>query len=218
MCDCTTFIDYDDTLFPTTEMATLADKQGISISELEISDAYMVKMNTLQDKIIELFKAIKYFGNICILTNASLGWITESLERYMPKIYKMYKKSSIKVISASHESLAYNENHNNNPKDWKYYSMTKYLQNKNNHYIISIGDSMYEADASSEIKYEIGLDGLHYNSPRNIYTIKFSECSNIDGLILQLDKLTREFENILTKCHNSEEIHAFLLHENYIVK
>jgi hypothetical protein len=82
------FIDYDDTLFPTTKYID---------NELKGYD-----FSSLEKKNIEIFElSITLFKEIYIISNAMGGWIIQTAEKHMPNLWKFIKSNKkIFVFSA----------------------------------------------------------------------------------------------------------------------
>ncbi len=175
----------------------------------------------LEDKVMEFIKFSKLLGEFIIVTNATETWIRDCCKIFFPKIYAIYDTLTVK--SARDESKfnpkvipRYPTYDPNDPKEWKYFTMTRNLKAGEKSYLISIGDSMYEADASSEIKHEIGLPDLHYTSPEDVYTIKTVDRSKITGLVHQLDYIMSDFKNLIIKCRESGDIQTLNPGEEHV--
>lgn len=172
--------DWDDTLFPTTQLNSISNKN---------------QYFKLLIKIIKLLfdKCLKY-GKIIIITNANYSWINECLKNYMQDLYYYIKKYNIYIISARVISLNMNIQV---PNQWKKYTFNhllpklKYYFKKDN-IIISIGDSYLERDALLEY------------SDKNIIkkVIKMISNPNPHIILLQLIDINKTFENIILNNQN----------------
>lgn len=173
------FIDWDDTIFPTT---WYTNHKNVLSNVDSILKTYDSKIYLLLSKIVKLSK-------VYIITNASLGWIYKSSE-LIPKTHGLMIKS-IKVISAKDK---YMKEFPSDPNMWKQKCFEKLVDSKYNNYI-SIGDSEYE---------KLALVNL-YKTRKNMYfkTIKFVERPEILQLYAQVHILINDIEYIIEqKQHN----------------
>ncbi|ARF11102.1 hypothetical protein Hokovirus_4_76 [Hokovirus HKV1] len=173
------FIDWDDTLFPTT---------WLTKNNININDKKYTKFFTLLDEIIDnFFTLIITTGKIFIVTNATLNWIKIS-SNILPKTLQHLK--NIKIISAKQ---TYQYTYPNNVHLWKKLCFKKIAnkhmqQNKINN-IISIGDAMYEYNA---------LINLYFSSHKKyLKAIKFIQYSEYEHIIEQITILCQNIKNII---------------------
>lgn len=140
--------DWDDTLFPTSwtidnniNIDSLFRKNQNS-SEENTYDKYF---NYLDKIIFSLFIKIKKYGEIIIITNATLSWINKS-SSILPNTRKLLKY--IKIISARED----NKQYSNNPTHWKIISFKNEVFKREINEIYSIGDASYEYIALMHLK------------------------------------------------------------------
>ena len=170
------FIDWDDTLFLTTELLNMAILYKTDVFNLNITKELNQKLNNLENHVYNLLLFLKDIGNLYIITNATKSWVYKSCLYFMPNIYNFIK--TINIVSAYDE---FNNNfalENTNGEDWKYYTMLNISNmyiNKNIQ-LISIGDSNYEKNAVIKLQNSFNL---------NILILKLKEFPTIDILIYQ---------------------------------
>ena len=100
--------DWDDTLFPTTELS----KNKQSYTE-KIDEVFLSHYAKLEETILQLFEMIvAKHGSVYIVTNSDEGWIPNLLTMYFPKLKKWLLEHQITIISAKskfqHLLLSYN--------------------------------------------------------------------------------------------------------------
>jgi hypothetical protein len=135
------FVDYDDTLFPTTYL----DDNGILIDHSpRPGSTFFETMNRLDLQVVKFLEEIQEHGELIILTNAEEGWVTQSCEIFMPESYKII--SVCKILSARDLYAHKFED----PGMWKKMLLVEHLEKelRNSRYIISIGDSEFEREAA----------------------------------------------------------------------
>ena len=180
-------LDWDDTLFPTSWIT----KNNIEINTLKNNDTveYFTEIDIALDK---LFKTMLKCGDILIITNALINWISISTS-ILPRISKILKSSKIKIVSARGEY----QSKSDNPMDWKKMAFEKELNNimKNKliNNIISIGDAEYEYYA---------LINLYRDNPKNyklLKSVKFIRYPNNYQLLDQINVLNSAIIDISMK-------------------
>lgn len=88
------FVDWDDTLFPSTE---IFDRWGLQLrgDKLDKLDAEQRKLLMTWQKSLQRFlKAISEFSGHCaIVTNAELMWVEDCLQRFAPEVLQLLRES-----------------------------------------------------------------------------------------------------------------------------
>lgn len=116
-------LDWDDTLFPTTEYLTVK---------------YSINFDELDGILYNFFDIISKYGKIYIVTNAMKNWVIGLLE-YMPKTKQHINRKKIVIISARD---TYEYKGEMTIMEWKpdiFKTIAKYKTN-----VIIVGDSEYE--------------------------------------------------------------------------
>lgn len=138
-------LDWDDTLFPTSWLSN----NNINIKSSKKRKEYKIMFSELDNSIHNfLIECLKY-GNVAIITNASYGWLVTSL-LMIPQSKKIIN-DKIKVLSAREQ---YSNDYS--ISEWKKLAFSEEIYNyfidkKELHNIISIGDAYYEYDALVDI-------------------------------------------------------------------
>lgn len=222
------FCDWDDTLFPTTYMTHYKYTEK---TFKELPPDVQNELRTLEDNVIRFIRELKEWGEFYILTNATAGWINKSCSMYFPRLYSNVL-NTIPIISARDQFKDHISSggkldagtDRDDPKEWKYFSMRKMLdkihvecdKNQKECFMVSIGDSMFEANASTEIKYQIGTSGFNHTL-NDVFTIKFAEYPNILGIRYQLQEIEKEFGHAIKICSEHGQILTFYMDKNLIV-
>lgn len=161
------YIDWDDTLSPTTYFT----KQELKLDIDEKNENFLKTkddLDKLSDKIINVLNTIKNSStkehpiDIYIVTNAELDWVEMSSKKFMPKVYEYLAEHKIDIFSAKalyHEITGNKEENSLQYVLWKYSTFLHILKTRFtdfNQYIklnlISIGDSTVEKYALESMK------------------------------------------------------------------
>jgi len=182
-------IDWDDTLFPTYWLLTnnfiLLSSKKNTIFELRHLDKLLEKF----------FEKLLTLGNIIIITNASIGWVFESVN-YLPRFKNILK--NIKIISAKKFT-------NNNLTERKKIAFLKEINLDKYSNIVSIGDAEHEYLAS------INLYLSQKAKQKKIYikTIKLKEKPTLMTLINQILIIKNSIEKIVNVNKNLDLVFKF---------
>lgn len=175
------FIDWDDTLFPTTWIS----KNKINIYDPVSHAAYFMK---LDGAISKFLNQIINKGKIFIVTNALLEWV-RSTTYLLPNSLILLKH--VKIISARE---AYGKIYPNNMTLWKKLCFkniaNKYVQKDKINNIISIGDADYEYDAL------VSLNDI-VNQEKYLKSVKLVSHSKYEHIMEQLLVLCKNIDNII---------------------
>ena len=167
--------DWDDTLFPS---RWFIDE---SLSENDKQIKY------IDTHISTLLKYFRIFGNIIIVTNASLQWIKKCMSM-LPKVKKTIKKYDIQIISARDKYMDATSNYT----IWKELTFGAIMSNSKYNNIISIGDSNYEYNALISLN-----DGV-----KSLKFFRFLHYDSIYEYYGQMYVLYSSFNNIVYKNNN----------------
>lgn len=124
-------LDWDDTLFPTTEYLAMR---------------YIVNFNELDNILSRLINLIHKYGDVYIVTNAMKLWVYNLL-KYMPSLKKEID-NNISIISARD---LYEHKGEQTIMSWKPMVFKDITKDSGNNIII-IGDSVYEETGIIELK------------------------------------------------------------------
>jgi len=174
--------DWDDTLLPTTFLT-----QGGTYNEnMILTENEQKKIEKLEKSALNLLNAAISKGDVYIITNAGLGWVEFSAQKYYPKIYEILPK--IKIISARYQ---WENVFPNDTKRWKiqtFLSLQKELNTKLVTNIICLGDSLYEMEAGRIL--------ANCFTEAFVKTIKFKEGPKLEELNKQLIIVNNQFTSI----------------------
>jgi hypothetical protein len=189
--------DWDDTLFPSEYFKTRINMlQNHNLIPKNIK----LELRTLASNIIKVITNAKSYGNVTIISNASMKWLQLCFD-IVPEIIPILR--TINIVSAQ-DNFKHQSSDPAKWKEWTFYHYISYLikgydQQDNIKYdynIISIGDSIHERDALKKI--------TNYLKEKNQYsifakTIKLVETPTFEKVINQLQILFHifyEIENI----------------------
>jgi len=181
-------LDWDDTILPST---------WLTINKLRFEDIiyshYIDELGFYQTDCINLLNEMMKYAHLIIITNAEKGWVENSCQQFLPKLFPIISK--LKIISSRTEYMKVS----NDPFIWKELAFRAEIelyitQNPNIlQNIISIGDSLYERmailNSTNDLK---GLAPINY-----IKSVKLSERPELLLLIQQIEKLTNSIKKII---------------------
>lgn len=182
-------IDWDDTLFPTT---WFTKNKMPNLSDFLMSGS--INDNTKEIKMIDriiylIIKKCLRYGEVMIITNATLDWIMVCLD-FLPKTKKFLMDKKVPIISARQNTII-NDMVNNKKITFK-----KVININNYDNIISIGDGMGEYLALINLCDEF----IECNS--HLKTIKLIEYPDIENILEQLIILGKSIKKIINApCH-----------------
>lgn len=201
-------IDWDDTLFPT----SWVNKNNIDMTKPQEMLKYKLYFLELDKTISNLLNTLNEFGDIFIVTNASLNWIKYCLSNLVYTRNTIIK-NNIRIVSARD---SYSGN-NSSPTEWKILTFQDIVEdiikkiNKNikpNTFIniISIGDAMYEYMAlinlDNFIKSYIKSNIVQHTQQHFNYllkSVKFVEKPDFSYIIDQIQVLHNNTDNIVNR-------------------
>lgn len=186
-------LDWDDTLFPTSWIT----KKNIDLTNDDTYNKYIVSFGKLDLLLYKLLNNFLKCGNVTIVTNAALKWVSIS-SNILPNTQKLIK-NNIRVISARDQ---YQEKLPDKSSSWKRLVFEKLVaeshpNNSNLKNIISVGDAEYEFNAL------VNLSRYQSKNERALKSIRFIPKSGFDSLIEQLETLNDSVNNI---CYHNKHL------------
>ena len=163
------FVDWDDTLFPTTwlKMFTI---------DITNPSADMINMFESLDRLIsEAIIKMRASGSIIIVSNGSNLWLQACLG-VLPNFKEITETDVVSIVSAR-DLFADQDNF---PEDWKIIAFKILHDGRNSKKIISFGDSEKEHEAATKLKTENNLIG----------NVKFIRDPTLNQIVAQLELLT----------------------------
>jgi hypothetical protein len=168
-------LDWDDTLYPTSWVI----KNNIDITDSKIRKKYIGEFMNLDIYISKLLLSLKKYGEVVIITNAMLSWVTLTLT-VLPLTNKIV--NNLELISAREKYSKLSE-----MTDWKKHTfnelMNRKLKKKEYNNLISIGDSKYEHNALINLYHHKLIPNKYIKIVRLIRNV------NYDELIEELKRL-----------------------------
>ena len=108
------FFDWDDTLCPSSDLA----KRGLtlsSIDDLRLPGSNISRtLDCFEQVLIPFITSSKQLADICIVTNAELGWVELSARKFFPRLVPFL--IDVPIFSARH---FFEKTHPNQPTQWK---------------------------------------------------------------------------------------------------
>ena len=154
-----------------------------------MSEKKIEKLESSALKLLDL--AIKQ-GDVYIITNAGLGWVEYSAQKFYPKVCEVLPK--IQIISARGE---WEKDYPGDSRKWKiqtFLSLQKKLNTKLVTNIICLGDSLFEIEAGRVLATCF--------SEAFVKTIKFKEGPKPEELNKQLLLVANQFNSICSAIKN----------------
>ena len=180
--------DWDDTLLCTSYLT----KNGLFDDNNQLSLKDKEKISKLEISVYNLLSIALEKGDVFIITNANLGWVEYSAEKYYPSILSLLK--NVKIISAREEYEYYFPDC---PRMWKiqsFLNMQRMLNLNLVTNIICLGDSFIEIEAGKIL-------GSKFNQAF-VKTVKFREFPKPDELNKQLNLVLNQFNFIYKSIKN----------------
>lgn len=192
-------IDWDNTLFVT----SWVNKNMINLNDSESVNEYKLYFIELDKTISNFLKELSNYGQIYIVTNASMKWIKACLN-ILPNTKKFIMENFIRIVSARD---IYSKT-TSSPTEWKVNTFRDIIHKisqdlpensdcKTFLNIISIGDAHYEYVAL------LKLDDYFKNSDKKINyllkNIKFIEEPHFNIIIDQMQIVQKNAKSIIGK-------------------
>ena len=183
-----TIFDWDDTLLCTSYLS----KNGLYDDNIQLSLKDKTKIEKLESSVYKLLSIALEKGDVFIITNANLGWVEYSAQKYYPSILNLL--NNIKIISAREEYEYYFPDC---PRMWKiqsFLNMQRMLNLNLVTNIICLGDSFIEIEAGKILASKF--------NQTYIKTVKFREFPKPDELNKQLNLVLNQFNFIYKSIKN----------------
>lgn len=193
-------IDFDNTLYPT----SWTNKNMINLSSEESVKEYKLYFLELDKTIADFLTELLNYGQIYIITNASMKWIKTCLN-VLPSTQKLIMDNYIRIVSARD---IYGQT-STSPTEWKIKTFRDIIQREINNLpsnndcvtflnIISIGDANYEYVAL--LKLDDYFKNTNPNMNYLLKSIKFIEDDpHFDIIISQLQVIKKNAKTIINK-------------------
>jgi hypothetical protein len=171
--------DYDDTLFPTTFLASL----GYSLESSRATPEVQSVLNALAKEVEETLRQADEIGRVVILTNAEDGWIELTSKKFMPTVNEYICSFPIVSARSTYEPMGIT-----NPYIWKLRAFDNVMREHlamcpAGYCLVSLGDSIHERDAAHQVSSVIESIVCK--------TVKFIERPDVGNLVKQ-HSLVRE--------------------------
>jgi len=137
------FIDWDDTLFPTTwlsDQGLLRDEKAI------LTEEQQSQLAVLADRVAETLEAAEEQGRVVIVTSAGEGWVQQSCLHFMPSLAPHLRRFPIISARATFEPVGVRC-----PTEWKRRAFEREVEAFSEMLpaggalsLVSIGDSVHE--------------------------------------------------------------------------
>lgn len=180
--------DWDDTLLCTSFLTP----KGVYDENLILTEKDKEKIAKLEFSVLRLLTIAVEKGDVYIITNAGIGWVEFSAEKYYPSILPLLQK--IKIISARGE---YEAKFPNDSRRWKVEAFLDMQKNFNSELVTNIlclGDSFIEIEAGHFLAAKF--------TQAFIKTVKFRESPKPDELNKQLTLVADQFVGIYSAIKN----------------
>lgn len=180
--------DWDDTLLCT----TFISPNGVFNENMKLTEKEQEKVAKLEGCVFNLLSVALEKGDVYIITNAGLGWVEYSTERFYPSVMPLLTK--IKIVSARGE---YESQYPGDSRMWKIQAFLKTRKNFNSSLvtnIICLGDSVFEMEAGHTLATKF--------TEAVFKTVKFRECPKPEELQKQLTLVAKQFNSIYVSPKN----------------
>lgn len=191
----TIIFDWDDTLLSSSWLAS----EGLTLNTERIPPKALDQLKSLETAVVRLLTKALLYGDIHLVTNAHLGWVAMSAEKFLPAVVPLLK--SLQVISARD---ACEKDYPFNPEMWKIetfrselgYILSDEMLNRSfgneniRRNIMSLGDSHYERTALQKVSAMMDKTFCK--------TIKLVSKPTIAQIIKQLEIVYENFDYLCT--------------------
>jgi hypothetical protein len=147
-------IDWDDTVLPTSYLAT----EGVLRSADPIPKGIRLDLRKYAKRVKATLQLLAAHGRVVIVTNAEEGWVERSCGRFLPELEVVIR--ALPRISARPFGLE--ESDEVNPQEWKADAFVTLAQMHfatapAGHTVFSLGDSIYEREAVHRTSERLGI-------------------------------------------------------------
>ena len=184
------FVDWDDTLFPTSELLAqtyLVDSSHPQRSQLPAKVAQQVR--EVEDSVLKFLRSCQTRGTVVIVTNAMRGWVSRLTQWCMPRVGIHLRSGGIRVVYARECAAS-------DPDDvstWKQQSFLleteaarARLSKPRPLNVVSVGDATFERDAAHAAAGDWDA----------VTTVKFLEEPSLVELRQELLTLTENIDSV----------------------
>ena len=184
-------LDYDDTLFPTTELRRMGYATAV---EETLPEDMVEKIGRIEEQAVQMVQQCTRYGQVLLLTNAESRWLTLSTRCYMPKLLQ---------VLAEHARVAYGREwsspaNEHDPGMWKQLAFENELRTLRQQLgpetairLVSVGDSTFERKAA-----KVAATGAEFGKVE-VKTVKLMDLPSFSLLQRQLEVLCLALEPIL---------------------
>lgn len=148
------FVDWDDTLFPTTWAPYVYDQLQARAKpdhKPTITAPCQNEVAILERQVCFFLNTLKAIGRICIVTNASYGWVESCVQYVYPLLVGYIGSVQMPVVSAA----ALYAKQSNDMTQWKFLTFSALTTTTSCHgTLVSIGDSLHERHALQRLLLE----------------------------------------------------------------
>ena len=182
-----TIFDWDDTLFPTYQLARRNSLQQ-TLLFLENSPSAAEQLRKIEEAVISCFEEALRHGQVFVITNSQQGWVEMSAALLYPNVVPLLR-SRIQVISARKMYSSKTPS----PLLWKKMAFSKLLQKTEHFYgkdaysVVSIGDSWEDRES---------LNCACIPTKAIPKSIKFLDIPSLSSIKSQLNLLQVQLKNI----------------------
>ncbi|CAH6418945.1 Hypothetical protein POVN_LOCUS671 [uncultured virus] len=173
------FIDWDDTLFPSTDLARLGYK--VTTSKPAPDSLLGKQLANLEAVVSQLLIQCIAYGTVVIVTNSEHGWVQKSAKHFMPSLVPLLDELTVMSARSLFERdrpFAY--------ETWKYLAFKSALEKAAlpQMNILSLGDNAVEHKAAQRL----GTD----ESLRWIKTVKYHARPTIEILRMENEVMCQQ--------------------------
>lgn len=182
----TAILDWDDTICPSTYLASL----GLRVDDSgSLPVPLQHQLEQLEQAVINIVKKALRFGEVVVITNAEAGWVELSGRRFLPRVVQFLESNDIKIVSAR---TSFESDFPDAPSSWKVAAfcqeVSSMFPNEDELNVLVLGDSMSERDAAHAL-------GSRLPNSR-VKTVKFVERPSIDQLMRQVQLVAQSLPDL----------------------
>lgn len=182
----TAILDWDDTICPSTYLASL----GLRVDDSSSLPAPLQQqLEQLEQAVINIVKKALRFGAVVVITNAEAGWVELSGRRFLPRVVQFLEAHRIKIVSAR---TSFESDFPDAPSSWKVAAFSQEVAQMfpgdDELNVLVLGDSMSERDAAHAL-------GSRLPNSR-VKTVKFVERPSIDQLMRQVQLVAQSLPDL----------------------
>jgi len=203
------FIDWDDTLFPTSYLTSTFTYKNIIDKNFKMDESTINSLKILENEIINLFSVIsQYRAQICIITNGKKDWVQYTSMLYYPKFLPFLSQlqvvsiNKLCIVSARH---IYEKVHKDDQSMWKFEAFKSvanhYIESNDIQNIFSIGDSIAEKYAAKFLNADLKMNNV-IRTEFYVKTIQLLPKPSISALIDEIKRINVKLPTVINKKEN----------------